>query len=166
MSNPDRKPDLDHIIVPRSPLRKSAAATNAPVAQSGVVAYRLNGAQLEVMLVTSSRRRRWTIPKGYVKTGLSAIESAGEEAWEEGGIRGVVSQIPVGRYAYTKRATLMSVAVYSMQVDEVHDDWPEQAKRERRWMSLLAAVAAIDQAGLRDIVARFGAALAAPRAGA
>jgi ADP-ribose pyrophosphatase YjhB (NUDIX family) len=112
--------------------------------------------KIEVMLITSSRRRRWTIPKGYVKTGHSPIDSAGEEAWEEAGIRGVVSQVPIGRYVYTKRTLLLSVAVFSMQVDEILEVWPEHWKRQRQWMSLAESVAIIEEPGLRDIIEKFG----------
>jgi ADP-ribose pyrophosphatase YjhB (NUDIX family) len=108
------------------------------------------------MLITSSRRRRWTIPKGFVKAGLSLVDSAGEEAWEEAGIRGVVSQVPIGCYVYTKRALILSVAVFSMHIEKMFEVWPEQWKRQRQWVSLAETVAIIEEPGLRDIIERFG----------
>jgi ADP-ribose pyrophosphatase YjhB (NUDIX family) len=107
------------------------------------------------MLITSSRRQRWTIPKGFVKTGLSPFDSAGEEAWEEAGIRGAISQLPVGRYVYTKRTLVLSVAVFSMQVEEILEVWPEQWKRQRQWMSLAESVAIVEEPGLRDLIEKF-----------
>jgi 8-oxo-dGTP pyrophosphatase MutT (NUDIX family) len=123
--------------------------------QSGVIPYRRTDGQIDVMLITSSRRRRWTIPKGHIKAGLSPVESAGEEAWEEAGIRGLVSQDPVGHYVHAKRGMLLSVAVYSMQVEGVHEIWPEQWKRRRQWMSLSESIAVIEDAGLQEVLARF-----------
>jgi len=108
------------------------------------------------MLITSSRRQRWTIPKGFVKTGLAPIDSAAEEAWEEAGIRGVVSQAPVGSYVRTRRALLLSVTVFSMHVKKIFEIWPEHWKRQRQWLSIAEAVAIIEEPGLRGIIAKFG----------
>ena len=108
------------------------------------------------MLITSSRRQRWTIPKGFVKTGLAPIESAAEEAWEEAGICGVVSQVPVGNYIRTKRALLLSITVFSMHVEKIFEIWPEHWKRQRQWMSVAESVAIVDEPGLRSIIAKFG----------
>ena len=41
----------------------------------------------EVLLVTSRRRGRWIVPKGWPMEGKSFPETALEEAWEEGGVR-------------------------------------------------------------------------------
>jgi ADP-ribose pyrophosphatase YjhB (NUDIX family) len=108
------------------------------------------------MLITSSTRRRWTIPKGFVKIGLTPVDSAGEEAWEEAGICGVVSQDLIGCYVYTKREMLLSVDVFSMHVKEILDVWPEDWKRQRQWVSLAKSVTIIEEPGLRDIIERFG----------
>jgi 8-oxo-dGTP pyrophosphatase MutT (NUDIX family) len=119
--------------------------------------------EMEVLLITSSRRRRWTIPKGFVKTEVAVAASAAEEAWEEAGIRGVVSQVPIGSYVYSKRSLLLSVGVFSFQVVEVLDVWPEQWKRQRQWMSLAEAVASIEEPGLRAVIEKFGTAFAEPQ---
>ena len=79
--------------------------STAPIAhflQSGVIPYRRTGPDVQVLLVTSNKRRRWIIPKGYVALGMSSAVSAAKEAWEEGGISGVVSKTPIGSYQYTK----------------------------------------------------------------
>ena len=41
----------------------------------------------EVLLVTSRRRGRWIVPKGWPMEGKSFPETALEEAWEEAGVR-------------------------------------------------------------------------------
>jgi 8-oxo-dGTP pyrophosphatase MutT (NUDIX family) len=153
--------------VPRRLLLKSRPIPRAPITpapQSGVIPYRRTGTEIEILLITSSRRRRWTIPKGFVKTGIAAAASAAEEAWEEAGIRGVVSQAPIGSYVYTKRSLLLSVGVFSFQVVEVLDVWPEQWKRQRQWMSLAEAVASIEEPGLKSIIKKFRIAISATQA--
>lgn len=145
--------------MPRRSLLKSRTIANALLAigpQSGVIPYRRTSREIEVLLITSSRRRRWTIPKGFVKTGLSPLDSAGEEAWEEAGVRGVVSQAPIGRYSYTKRALPLSVTVFSMRVETIFEVWPENWKRQRKWMSLAESIAIIEEPGLRNLIETFG----------
>ena len=148
--------------MPRRPLQRSHTLPISrvpPAPQSGVIPYRRAGEEVEILLITSSRRRRWTIPKGYVKTGLSPVISALEEAWEEGGIRGIVSEAPVGHYLYTKRALLLSVEVFSLRVEETHDVWPERWKRRRVWMPLAESIEAIEEPGLRQVLDQFGVSL-------
>jgi 8-oxo-dGTP pyrophosphatase MutT (NUDIX family) len=64
--------------------------TNARTAQSGVLPYRVTAGKVEVLLVTSTRRKRWIAPKGWIALGLSAAESAAKEALEEAGVSGHV----------------------------------------------------------------------------
>ncbi len=57
--------------------------------QSGVVPFRKKGKKkIEIFLITSVKKQRWIIPKGYVEFNLSAFESAKKEAIEEAGVLG------------------------------------------------------------------------------
>lgn len=59
----------------------------APFPQSGAIPYRWYAQQLQVLLTTSRRNKRWIIPKGLIEYHLSAADSAAQEAWEEAGVR-------------------------------------------------------------------------------
>ncbi|TCZ65413.1 NUDIX hydrolase [Roseicella aquatilis] len=121
--------------------------------------------EMRVLLVTSRETRRWVIPKGWVEKRHSAAAQAAQEAYEEAGIRGRVAETPIGSYGYRKRlpngaSIPCEVEVYSLEVDQLLDRWPEMAERERRWFTLEDAAAAVQEDGLGELM--LG--LAAPRA--
>ena len=67
------------------------AITSQSFKQSAVVPYRLVKNEIEVLLITT-RKGRWIIPKGIIEPELSAAESAAKEALEEAGVKGEVSE--------------------------------------------------------------------------
>ena len=70
--------------------------------QSGVIPFRKRKGKLELLMVTSTNKKRWVIPKGVKEPHLSPKKSAIKEAWEEAGIRGKVSGGAIGAYRYRK----------------------------------------------------------------
>jgi phosphohistidine phosphatase len=120
--------------------------------QSAVVPYRRVGSALEVLLITSRSGKRWTIPKGIVEPAMTAAASAAKEAYEEAGIRGDVGETALGSYEYTKWGGTCHVEVFPLRVREVLDEWPESHARQRRWLTIEDAVAAVETAGLRDVL--------------
>src|SRR3546814_14538357 len=58
----------------------------------------------------------WVIPKGWPKKGRTGWRTAEEEAYEEAGILGRISQASIGRYRYIKwmpdRLVLCSVTLF------------------------------------------------------
>jgi 8-oxo-dGTP pyrophosphatase MutT (NUDIX family) len=60
------------------------------VEQSGVIPYRIENGQIEVMVITSSTGKRWVIPKGLIEPDMTPQDSAAKEAWEEAGLLGKV----------------------------------------------------------------------------
>lgn len=129
-------------------------ARDAPrmIKQSAVIPYRRTSEGLKVLLITSSRRKRWVIPKGLIEPMLSAAESALKEAYEEAGIQGEISAAPIGSYAYPKWGTTCVVAVFLLEVTTILDAWPEAAIRQRRWLPVAAAAEAIEEPDLRELI--------------
>ncbi len=83
------------------------------------MAYVDTGTSILVLLVTTRRRGRWTIPKGWRKPEMEDAELAAREAREEGGVEGEIGTAPVGSFVYTKRLHVFSwvrcrVAVYPL----------------------------------------------------
>jgi 8-oxo-dGTP pyrophosphatase MutT (NUDIX family) len=107
-----------------------------------------------VCLITSSGGGRWVVPKGIIDPGMSAPETALQEAWEEAGLRGTLDAEPVGTFLYDKWGGTCHVTVFLMRVTEVYDDWPERAVRRRCWVSFRQAVARIQRPALREVVRR------------
>lgn len=131
--------------------------------QSAVIPYRLDAAgKADFLLIGSSKKHHWVVPKGIKDPGLTPQESAAKEAWEEAGIRGQVSDEPLGRYQVDKWGAQCSVDVYAMQVTEVVDEdaW-EESHRERRWLTPEVAALSLKQAELGTLLAEFAAGLQA-----
>lgn len=120
--------------------------------QSGVVPYRIAGNEVEVLLITSRRRKRWIIPKGIVEPDLSPAESAAKEALEEAGVTGILHPDEIGEYAYEKWGGVCHVKVFLLQVTQVLDSWEESFLRDRRWLSLPDAIELIEERDLQNIL--------------
>ena len=125
------------------------------IKQSGVIPYRINGDKLEIMLITSLKKKNWIIPKGIVEDNLSPQKSAEKEAYEEAGIHGTSDKDVVGIYHQVKWGSNCRIEVYAMQVEKVLDKWPEMNQRERKWLPIKKAMVVIDNSDLKQIVKIF-----------
>jgi len=108
--------------------------------QSGALPWRVDKAgRRQVLLVTSARSSRWTIPKGKVVPGMSLAENAAKEAMEEAGVVGKVASRAAGSYRAIKRdgtrRTTIDVWVFLLVVRRTLDDWPEKSHRRIKWVS-------------------------------
>jgi phosphohistidine phosphatase len=119
--------------------------------QSAVIPFRRREGCLEVLMITSRRKKRWVIPKGVKEPELSAADSATKEALEEAGIRGGVSSQPLGSYRYKKWGGVCEVQVFAMAVDTVLTDW-EESYRDRQWVSLEEARRRVREKELKMIL--------------
>ena len=105
--------------------------------QSGVIPYRVKGKKkVEILLITSVKKQKWIIPKGYVEFNLSAFESAKKEALEEAGVLGSNETIELGEFVLQKSIGKSFMKIFSMEVIKEHDDYPEKAKRKRKWFEV------------------------------
>lgn len=123
--------------------------------QSAVIPWRRRHRGVEVLLITSARRRRWIVPKGVIEPGMSARASARKEALEEAGIDGIVSEERLGEYVYRKWNGDCRVQVFGMQVTDVLEHWDEEDERRRRWVPLRQARQLVDSRDLRTILERL-----------
>ncbi|MES2421783.1 MAG: DUF47 family protein [Pseudomonadota bacterium] len=113
-----------------------------------------------VMLITSRDTGRWVIPKGNPIVGLASHEAAAQEAYEEAGIRGIPCPTAVGEFGYRKRRRTgryrdMIVTVFPLAFVEQVDDWPERHQRDTRWFTLDRAADAVNEPGLKALIAAF-----------
>jgi phosphohistidine phosphatase len=107
--------------------------------QAAVIPYRIRKERVEVALVTTSRGKRWIVPKGSVDEGERPRDAAIREADEEAGVRGKVARRPAGRYLHVTEHRRCRVDVYFMRVTKVRERWLEDKVRRRRWMRLADA---------------------------
>ena len=130
--------------------------------QSGAICVREFSEGVEVLLVTSRRRKRWIVPKGIVERELTPAESAAKEAWEEAGVRGDLLPRPLGTYRYEKWGGTCTVEVFFLRVEEVADRWPESDRR-RRWFLVGDAAEKLREPDLAEFVRRIPDFLAGQR---
>ena len=123
--------------------------------QSAVIPYRICRGQLEIVLITERQSRKWIIPKGVIEPYMTPPQSAAKEALEEGGIQGRVSEELLGVYTYPKWGGTCNVQVFALQVENLLGDWLEARFRKRQWFALPAAIAALSEPALQQILRRF-----------
>lgn len=123
--------------------------------QSAALPYRWQGQDLEVLLITSRRGKRWVLPKGIIEPGLTAGASAAKEALEEAGIEGDTAEDSLGTYRQRKWGGTCRVEVYPFRVRNQLTDWPESEIRSRRWLPAAAAARRVEDPDLRQIIARI-----------
>ena len=95
-----------------------------------------------VLLISSTRRNAWVLPKGGWETDeATEAVAATREAWEEAGITlknlKDLGHIEEKRTAdqLTADAPTAAYRFFEATVDETKAQWPEMKKRERRWMT-------------------------------
>jgi len=103
--------------------------------QSGVIPYRVKNGKTEIMIITSSRKKNWIIPKGVIEIGMTPQASAGKEAFEEAGIEGRVGDVLLGTYRHEKWGAECVVAIYPMEVRHiVQENERLEPYRKRAWI--------------------------------
>jgi 8-oxo-dGTP pyrophosphatase MutT (NUDIX family) len=128
--------------------------------QFGALPYRIGPKGLEIMLITSRETKRWVIPKGWPMPGKTPHRVAEIEAFQEAGVKGVVSKKPTGTYFYQKALPrgvqrLCLVEVYALRVTREAPIWREKTQRTRAWFSAEAATYCVEEGGLAEIIAAW-----------
>lgn len=103
--------------------------------QSAIIPYKIEDDELKILLITSIRKKKWIIPKGFIEFNLSPFESAKKEAFEEAGIIGTNETFELGSFSIKKYGGLTKILVYSMEVENFKEDYPEKNLRKRKWFS-------------------------------
>lgn len=128
--------------------------------QFGALCWRRREDEIQVLLVTSRRRKRWIIPKGWPKDRKTPAKAAMAEAWEEAGVEGKVRSVCLGIYSYNKELiagpiVTCVVAVFPIQVKKLHAGYPERKQRKRKWFSLEKAASKVDEPELAALLSGF-----------
>ena len=128
--------------------------------QFGALCFRKKAGEIEVLLITSRETQRWVVPKGWPMPGMSPVETAETEAWEEAGVRGRMGQRSLGLYTYTKVLDRQVglpciVALFPLQVRDLAKTFPERRQRRRKWFPLKKAATKVDEPELAALIAAF-----------
>jgi phosphohistidine phosphatase len=107
--------------------------------QAAAIPFRSINQQFEILLVTSRNNRQWTIPKGLIEPGVTAEQTAVQEAYEEAGISGMLYPDRMLEFSYRKWQGICQVKAYLFRVEQELENWPEKSIRQRRWVSFAEA---------------------------
>ena len=128
-----------------------------PSGQCGALCWRLHRGHVEVLLITSRDTGRWIIPKGWPHDGKTAAGAAAQEAWEEAGVEGLVTEAPLGLYSYDKMlkpgtALPCIVTVFALRVARLRRRFPERRERRRKWFDAAKAARKVAEPELRALL--------------
>ncbi len=115
---------------------------------------------VKVLVITSRETQRWVIPKGWPMKNRTPAAAAAQEAFEEAGVVGEVNAEAIGSYRYRKRLRDgrfqgVQVSVFSLEVLVEQLSWPEQAERQKRWISPAEASLMVDEPELKALLRGF-----------
>lgn len=109
----------------------------------------LNAEKTHVLLIQSTRRNGWVLPKGGWEIDESCTEAAQREAWEEAGIvcnvdydLGTIKETRPPKHL-TKEVPKALYQFYEVTVTREEAEWPEKHKRTRQWANYTEAAEAL-----------------------
>ena len=142
--------------------KTTASGKRSERSQVAALPWRRGPNAFQIKLNKTPETRPRVTPKGGRMTGKTDAEAAAQEALEEAGIEGVVSERPLGSFRYLKvlkrRASRWcTVDLYELEVMVEHPDWQEREERERVWVSREEAARMVDEPDLQALIAAFEA---------
>lgn len=127
--------------------------------QFAALPFRVDQSELQVMLITTRRNRRWSVPKGSQVGKTAPHRTAALEAYEEAGLTGAVAKRALGSFKHRKqkrkRKQTLDVAVFPMKVRGQESWWPEKGERDAIWVSAEEAMRLVHKDQLWRLIARF-----------
>jgi 8-oxo-dGTP pyrophosphatase MutT (NUDIX family) len=124
--------------------------------QYAALPFRKHQNRLEVLLITTRTKRRWSVPKGWPIERQTPHGTAAIEAFEEAGLVGKIASVEVGRFKHRKQKNKQEVRcdvrVFPLQVVAEEADWPEKGQRRRLWLPLQAAAELAHKNGLKRAI--------------
>jgi len=128
--------------------------------QAVAIPYRRMPDGLEILFVTSRKKKQWILPKGGIPRGMLPHNAAAREAMQEAGVLGAaqpepVADIPVERRGGQDRRSTVRFIFFPIAVTTELAYWPEDYFRERKWVSLERALKTAGKAYVRDALQQF-----------
>jgi 8-oxo-dGTP pyrophosphatase MutT (NUDIX family) len=100
--------------------------------QFAALPFRTREDDLEILLITTRKKRRWSVPKGWPIKRTAPHETAVIEAYEEAGVRGEIGEKQIGRFRKRrqrkKQSVLCEVQIFPLEVTHQQNDWPAGAQ--------------------------------------
>ena len=124
--------------------------------QFAALPYRMRDDGIEILLITTRKKRRWSVPKGWPIKRKSPQQTAATEAYEEAGVHGAVGDRRIGQFRKRRlkkqRPVMCDVQIFPLAVTRQQENWPEQHQRSRAWVAPRKAAKLVKKAGLRRAI--------------
>jgi 8-oxo-dGTP pyrophosphatase MutT (NUDIX family) len=124
--------------------------------QFAALPYRMRDDDVEILLITTRKKHRWSVPKGWPIKHSTPQTTAKIEAYEEAGVRGDIGSKQIGRFTKRRRRKLQSVLceveIFPLEVTRQQGDWPEKGERRRTWVAARKAAKLVKKSGLRRAI--------------
>ena len=125
------------------------------IREIGALPYRMRNAQLEIVLITTRRRKRWIFPKGQSEKRLTSRKVAELEAFEEAGVVGRIEKGNNREFTIRRGTQKVKITVFALKFDQILDQWPEANERQRVVIRCDDALKMIKGKSLRKCVKRM-----------
>lgn len=126
--------------------------------QFAALPYRMRDDAVEILLITTRKKGRWSVPKGWPIKRKSPQQTAATEAYEEAGVHGAVGKKRIGQFRkrrLKKRHLVMcDVQIFPLAVTRQQKQWPE-SERSRVWVAPRKAAKLVRTAGLRRAIKSY-----------
>jgi 8-oxo-dGTP pyrophosphatase MutT (NUDIX family) len=148
-------------MIKQLPISFEGARKGQVRSQFAALCYRMRNGNLQILLVTSRRSKRWIVPKGWPMHAKTPEAAVLQEAWEEAGVTGHVTGGCLGVYSYAKEmrddsVTLPIIALlYPVEVKARAKSFPEAGQRRCKWVSRKKAIKLVTEPELRRIIRDF-----------
>ncbi|PID32534.1 hypothetical protein CR956_01945 [Candidatus Saccharibacteria bacterium] len=128
--------------------KKPAIQEIAREPTSGGIIFRHGKKGLEILLIQDARDR-WTIPKGHIEEGETAVQTARREIAEEAGLKQVDMLGWLGkihfRYRRMERLVLMTTQIYLVRAKgDTNDIQKEEWMNDIKWLPFNEALDLIE----------------------
>lgn len=142
------------------PISLHGGAKGSARTQFAALCWRERRGKVQVLMITSRRRKRWIVPKGWPMDGKTPAQCALIEAWEEGGVIGTASDECIGVYSYARlregEEDLPCLAMlYPVKVKKLKKKFPEAKDRRRKWVSRKKAAKMVHERALGKLILGF-----------
>jgi len=129
--------------------------------QVAALCYRKSTSGLEILLITSRKRKKWILPKGNPINALTNAQSAQQEAYEEAGVRGNVDEECIGIVQTTKNLgngfrSKIDLHIYALLVTSMEENFPEKGQRKTEWLPINQAIKRYDDIQIGFLLKSWG----------
>lgn len=147
-------------MITQLPISLHGGAKTNSRTQFAALCWRVRRGKVQVLLITSRRRKRWIVPKGWPMDGKTPAMCALTEAWEEAGVVGTASDTCIGVYSYVRlreeEEDLPCIAMlYPVRVMSLTNEFPEVQDRRRKWVSRKKAARLVVHPELAKLILSF-----------